>query len=129
MFRIKFLYLFSFQISLITQEKHEDPKSAQETLQNLEKDVESYISIWENINLSNDTAYIFAKSEELKDKMLNVTLEQLILAKTFEESKLVPTFGSLYATKADHLDEEIDKFFDSLTNLKQLSPSGKFLST
>ena len=91
--------------------------------------MESYIGIWENINLSNDTAYIFAKSEELKDKMLNVTLEQLILAKTFEERKLVPTFGSLYATKAEHLDEEIDKFFNSLTNLKQLSPSGKFLSS
>ena len=76
---------------------------------------------------TNDSAaYAYIKTEELKAKLLNLTLDNLILAKSFENPDMIQTFGSLYVTRKELLQIEIEKIFNSILTLGQLSPSGMY---
>ena len=112
----------------MSNEKHEDPKSTQETLEKLNVDIEHIIVTFEKLSQSEDYAYEYSKDEELKNKMLNMTLEKLILAKSFENPDMIQTFKTLYALKKNLLGKEIDNFFNALQTLSQLSPTGQFIS-
>ena len=112
----------------MSNEKHEDPKSSEETLDTLNVDIEQIIVTFEKLSQSEDYAYEYSKDEKLKNKMLNITIEKLILAKSFENPDMIQTFNTLYALKKNLLDKEIDNFFNALQTLSQLSPTGRYIS-